>query len=52
MPISDTNCDITTVITGVFCPVRMRANRNSIYVNRQHNMASEMAGIADGKATR
>ena len=52
-PISLTNCAITTVMTGVFWPVRMSANKNSFQVNSQHNTANaEIAGMADGNATR
>ena len=51
-PISLTNCAMTTVMTGVFWPVRMSANKNSFQVKSQHNTANaEIAGMADGSAT-
>ena len=53
MPISETNCAITTVAIGTRLPVRIKANRNSFQVNSQHSTASaEIAGKADGIATR
>jgi len=53
MPISWTNCAITTVITGVRWPVRISANRNSFQVKSQHSTANAaMAGTAAGSATR